>query len=247
MPFVRSPLILAAALAASVLFPSSATAQDRLCDPGAESCRDILINYIRNESVGIDVAFWFMEDARYTNELIEKWKAGVPVRVMIDTRANASYPLNVDRIKELADAGIPIRRASSGYYLHWKMMLFSGQNVVEFSGANYSADAWRPATETPFENYTDESIFFTNDSSIVNSFRTKYDDLWVNTGRFANYANVTTIVRSYDSFPKDSELNFPPQEGYRTRSVAAYRAETGAIDVIMYRLLDPIHADEMIA
>ena len=247
MSFARSHLFLAFVFLASLMAPGAAQAQDRLCDPGAESCRDILLNYIRNESVGIDVAFWFMEDARYTNELIEKWKAGVPVRVMIDTRANASYPLNVDRIKELADAGIPIRRASSGYYLHWKMMLFSGQNVVEFSGANYSADAWRPATETPFENYTDESIFFTNDSSIVNSFRTKYDDLWVNTGRFANYANVTTIVRSYDSFPKDSELNFPPQEGYRTRSVAAYRAETGAIDVIMYRVLDPIHADEMIA
>ena len=49
-----------------------AAAQDRLCDPGDEDCRAILINYIRNETVGIDVGFWFMEDARYTAELIKQ-------------------------------------------------------------------------------------------------------------------------------------------------------------------------------
>jgi hypothetical protein len=48
-------------------------AQDRMCDPGAEDCRAILIGHIRNETVAIDVSFWFMEDARYTAELIKKW------------------------------------------------------------------------------------------------------------------------------------------------------------------------------
>ena len=49
-----------------------AAAQDRLCDPGGEDCRAILIGHIRNETVAIDVSFWFMEDARYTAELIKK-------------------------------------------------------------------------------------------------------------------------------------------------------------------------------
>ena len=26
--------------------------------------------------------------------------------------------------------------------MHYKMMLFGGQGIVEFSGANFSADAW---------------------------------------------------------------------------------------------------------
>ena len=248
MSLVRSHLFLGFVFLASLIAPGAAHAQDRLCDPGAESCRDILINNIRNESVGIDVAFWFMEDARYTNELVEKWKAGVPVRVLIDTRANDPYPLNVERVKELQDAGIPIRRASSSLYLHWKMMLFSGQNIVEFSGANYSADAWRPGTATPYENYTDESIFYTGEASIVNSFRTRFDDMWVSTTRFADYANVTgPLTRSYDTFPIDPELNLPPQEPYRPRAVKMYNAETQAIDVVMYRVLDAAHADAMIA
>ena len=62
-----------------------ARALDQMCDPANENCRTILINLIRNERISIDVAFWFMEDSRYTTELINRFKAGVPVRVLVDT------------------------------------------------------------------------------------------------------------------------------------------------------------------
>ena len=226
----------------------SANAADKLCDPGDEDCRAILINYIRNESVGIDVAFWFMEDARYTNELKLKFAAGVPVRVLIDLRASATYPLNADRIAELKAAGIPIRNITGSKWLHWKMMLFDGQGVVQFSGANYSPSAFRPDSSTPYENYVDEAIYFTDNAAIVNDFRTRYDDAWTSLSGWVNYANVSgPLTRSYDIFPKFPEMNFPPFEAYRTRAVSRYRAETGAIDVVMYRILDKIHANEMIA
>lgn len=133
--------------------------QDRLCDPGDEDCRAILINYIRNETVGIDVAFWFMEDARYTNELIKKHNAGVPVRVLMDPRANSTYLLNASRLDELKNAGIPMRKRLTSYILRWKMMLCHGQNVVELSGANYSANAWRSETSVPYQNFIDEAIY----------------------------------------------------------------------------------------
>ena len=207
-------------------------AQDRLCDPGDEDCRAILINYIRSEMVGIDVAFWFMEDARYTNELIKKHNAGVPVRVLMDPRANSTYLLNPSRLDELKNAGIPMRKRLTSYILHWKMMLFHGQNVVELSGANYSANAWRPETLVPYENFIDEAIYFTSDPAITNSFRTKFDDHWVNTTEWANYANITQpLVRVSDVFPKDPSLNFPPAESYRTRSVNGYKAEKRKIEI----------------
>src|SRR4051812_23822575 len=72
-----------------VLLAGAATparALDRLCDPSYEDCRAILINYIRAETKGIDVGFWFMEDARYSAELIKRFQAGVPVRVIMDLR-----------------------------------------------------------------------------------------------------------------------------------------------------------------
>ena len=243
---LRRQIVLAALLLAVAVVPASA--QDRLCDPGNEDCRAILINYIRNETVAIDVGFWFMEDARYTNELIARWRAGVPVRVLIDTRANSSYPLNAQRLAELQSAGIPMRRRLTSYILHWKMMLFHGQNVVEFSGANYSANAWRPATAVPYENYTDEGIYFTSDTAIVNSFRTRFDDQWVDTADWANYANISgPLNRRYGLFAKDPSLNFAPWENYRTRAVGHYSAERRLIDVIMYRITDRAHADGMIA
>jgi phosphatidylserine/phosphatidylglycerophosphate/cardiolipin synthase-like enzyme len=246
--FFRPSLVLTLGLLFLSTIPARVSAQDRLCDPGGEDCRAILLNYIRNETVGIDVAFWFMEDARYTAALAERWRAGVPIRVLIDPRANPTYPLNEQRLAELQSAGIPMRQRLTNDILHWKMMLFEGQNVVEFSGANYSADAWRPTTTTPYENYTDEAIYFTSDSAITNSFRTKFDDHWVDTAGWANYANVTgPLVRHYDTYPKDPQLNFPPTENYRTRAVNAYNAERRKIDVIMFRITDSAHTDAILA
>src|SRR5918992_309496 len=77
---------------ALLLLPATARAQDELCDPAFQDCRAKLLTLIRNERVAIDVAFWFMEDARYSDALIERFRAGVPVRVIMDTEANASYP-----------------------------------------------------------------------------------------------------------------------------------------------------------
>src|SRR4026209_399729 len=104
---------------------SAALAQDRLCDPGDEDCRAILINYIRNETVGIDVAFWFMEDARYTTELVKRAQAGVKIRVLVDTDANDGTPANATRVAELVATGIPVRNRHASGILHWKKMLFS--------------------------------------------------------------------------------------------------------------------------
>src|SRR5262245_66608934 len=111
-------------LAGLVASATPARAADTLCDPSFQDCRAILLNYIANENVGIDVGFWFMEDARYTAALKARHDAGVPIRVIMDQRANASTPLNVDRLAELQSAGIPMRQKTSSGIMHYKMMLF---------------------------------------------------------------------------------------------------------------------------
>ena len=231
----------------SLLVPSApAGAADRLCDSSFEDCRTPLLNLIRNETVGIDIAFWFMEDSRYTTALIERFKAGVPVRAIIDTAANASYPLNATSLQVLKDAGIPMLEKTSGGIVHWKMMLFAGQNVVEFSGANFSPHAFRP--NDPYRDYLDEVIVFANDPAIVNSFKTKYDDVWITTSGYTAYANITgTRTRRYPVFTIDSRMNFPPYQNFATRSVGRYNAETRKIDATMFRITDKRHSDAIIA
>jgi phosphatidylserine/phosphatidylglycerophosphate/cardiolipin synthase-like enzyme/regulation of enolase protein 1 (concanavalin A-like superfamily) len=244
---VRAALV-TGALVFSAFFasPAAATAQERLCDPSFENCRTQLIELISKETVGIDAAWWFMTDARYTTELIKKWQQGVPIRVIVDPRANASQPFNADRLKELKDAGIPMRQKVSTGILHWKTMIFAGQNTVQFSAANYSPQAFVP--NAPYQNYTDEVVYFSTVPSIVNSFMTKFDDLWTSTSGYSNYANVTTpLTRNYPTFTKDPELNFPPKESFRSRSVTAYKNENTQIDAVMFRITDRAHTDALIA
>jgi phosphatidylserine/phosphatidylglycerophosphate/cardiolipin synthase-like enzyme len=255
------------ALAAAFCFgsPTTTAAQERLCDTAFEDCRDPLITLIRNETVGIDVAFWFMEDYRYPIELKKAKDRGVRVRVLMDLKANPTYPTNVTRLNELQNGGIPMRRQANwedkspyDYIFHWKMMLFEGQNVVEFSAANYSGDAF--VNGTPYSEYIAEVIYFADgkpsgrleSQSVINSFKTKFDDLWTNTTRFKDYANITgTPTRAYATYPIDPEMTFCPapagQKTFRTRSVAAYNAETDGIDATMYRITDQQHTNAIIA
>ena len=175
----KTAVIATAMVVTMAAWAKPAEAIEKLCDPANENCRSTLITLIRNEHISIDVAFWFMEDPRYTTELINRFKAGVPVRVLMDTQANSSYPLNAQRLAELKAAGIPMRERVASGILHWKAMLFGGQNVVEFSGANYSPEAF--AYSAPYSNYIDEVIYFTDLASVVHSCKTKFDDLWTYT------------------------------------------------------------------
>jgi len=223
-------------------------AAETLCDPAYQDCRTPLLNLINSETVEIDVAFWFMQDARYESALLSRWKAGVPIRVLVDPRADPTYPGNAQIISDLQNAGIPIRYrlASTVGIMHWKMMLFAGQNTVEFDGANYSPTAF--IYEVPYSNYEWESIYFSDDPNVVNSFKTEYDNLWLDTTNYGNFANINgPLTRLYPIYAQDPDLNFPQQQDYALRILKNYSKETQGIDVIMYRVTDERHTDAMIA
>ena len=122
---------------------------------------------IRNETVGIDVSFWFMDDARYSSEIIRRWQAGVPVRVILDLRADGNYPTNATVRQSLVAAGIPIRHKTTTGINHWKMILYAGQGSVHFSGSNFSDGSYSPMV--PYTRYVDEAVYFTDDPDVVHS------------------------------------------------------------------------------
>ena len=225
-------------------------AQERLCDPAFEDCRTPLWNLIDAETVGIDVAFWFMQDSSYATKLVNKFKAGVPVRVIVDPRANPTYAGNETVLNQLKAAGIPMRYKIGDGIVHWKMMLFAGQNKLEFSGANYSGNFFVP--DSPNVNYFDEAIYFTNDLSLIQSFKTKFDDVWTNTVLYANFANISgPLTRKYPTFPISPDLNFPPSpdasQDFLIRTQQNLNAETNKIDIIMYRITNQAYTDTTIA
>ncbi len=184
----------------------------------------------------------------YSNEILKRWQAGVAVRVLVDTRANDAHPDNAAILAQLKDAGIPMRHKTSSGILHRKTMLFDAQNVLQFSGANFSPYTFAPID--PYVNYEDEVILFLDGAespTVVNSFRTAFEDLWTDTSRYSNYANITGPLLRLDAvYEKDPELNFPAAESYRNRAIAAYDAETIRIDVSMFRITDRTHTDAII-
>ncbi|HYP28694.1 MAG TPA: hypothetical protein VE262_18430, partial [Blastocatellia bacterium] len=49
-----------------LLLAQPVVAQERLCDPAFEDCREPLWRLIDQETVGLDVAFWFMQDSSFS-------------------------------------------------------------------------------------------------------------------------------------------------------------------------------------
>ena len=187
---------------------------------------------------------WFMTDTRYSTEIVKRWQAGVPVRILLDLRADASYPANATVRQSFINAGIPIRHKTTKGINHWKMILYAGQATVHFSAANFANGLYSPIT--PYTGYADEAIYFTADPAVVHTFMTKYDDLLTNSTHYANLANVGALTRRYPTYSMDPELNFPPDQDYENRLVSAMQLETQGIDVVMFRITSSKAVDELI-
>jgi phosphatidylserine/phosphatidylglycerophosphate/cardiolipin synthase-like enzyme len=219
--------------------------QERLCDPTFEDCRADILTYIQQETVEIDMGFWMITDARYSNALVAAWQRGVKIRLLMDPRCVSEHSACAAQNQQLAQAGLPMRNRDTGGILHWKCIIFAGQGQMEFAGANYAPFEMVP--DQPYVNFTDEIVMYTNDSSIVHSFMRKFDDLWTSTTEFTNYANINgPLTRSYPTYTIDPDLNFPPDDSYRDRALSGYNHEQQKIDVLMFRITDESHSLAMI-
>ena len=256
LTLVVGPVLLCLAVAV----PAPVSAMDRLCDTRLEDCRAPLLTYINAEPAGggIDVAFWFMTDDRYRDALKKAYDRGVRVRVLMDPRANDSKAGNSTELDRFKSGGIPMRMKAALSWsdiLHWKMMYFERQGIVEWSAANYTPDSFVPAV--PMQNYIDEVVYFTDDTRLVQTFRMQFENYWTNTsGNFVDYANMDVPqpfdvrARFYPIVTQDPALNFPPQQQYipkaATHSKNEYGLSGAKIDVIMYRISANALPDVMI-
>jgi phosphatidylserine/phosphatidylglycerophosphate/cardiolipin synthase-like enzyme len=256
-----TPVLILIVVLCGCIVPASAT--ERLCDVSFENCRTQLLNLIANENVEIDAAYWFMDDANIQNALTNKIKAGVKVRMLVDPRADEAHLPNEKILQTFAamTPPVPMRQRVTNGILHWKMMLFAGQGVVEFSGANFSPSEL--VAGVPYKTYTDEAIFYSDDPAIVNSFRTMYDKWWIDTVNYSDYANTSgmQLVPSYATYPIESEvcatitggcgMDFLPSsrgaDDYGNKVESAIRAEKVKLDIGMFRITNATITDTTIA
>jgi hypothetical protein len=108
--------------------------QERLCDPEYQDCRADILTYIAQETVEIDMGFWMMTDARYSNALVAAWQRGVKIRLLMDPRCVTAHENCGPQNDQLSAAGIPMRNRAASGILHWKMALFAGQGSSNSRG-----------------------------------------------------------------------------------------------------------------
>ena len=227
---------------AGILFTSlSLQAQERLCDPSFEDCYTPLLKAVQAETAGIDFAFYGIELPGLADAIVHRYQAGVAVRITVEPRANLKFSGNQAILDKFQAAGIPMRYKLTDGILHSKMMLLAGQNKIIFSSSNFGDGDVRPYE--PYVNYVDGAWYFSDDPALVNSFKTRYDDIWTNTIAYGNYANIAApLARRYQTYPIDPSINFLPNydlaEDYSTRTIAQIDQENQKIELTMYRITD---------
>ncbi len=231
-------------VAAGILLQCAAAGASSICEARATDCRAVLLSYINRETVRLDVGTEEITDTLIADAIIARFKARVPVRLLIEPRRNQYEPAQAPILSKLKAAGIPMRYKAVGDIIHWKMMIFAGQNTIEFGAAQFSS--WYLVPTVPYVDFAQDPIYFSTSTAIVNSFKRKFDDAWVDPVNVANYANSVSPARAYAYYTVDPSLNFVPAQNFATRAIPLYDAETTAIDVIMYKITESSHADAMI-
>jgi phosphatidylserine/phosphatidylglycerophosphate/cardiolipin synthase-like enzyme len=236
--------VVVAALVAMLLANAAGADADEFCEAAGTDCRARLLAYINREMVRLDIGMEEMTDAVIADAVIARFRGRVPVRLIVEPRRNSVEPANAVILNKLKAAGLPMRYKRAGDIVHWKMMIFAGQNTVQFSAAQYTRAYLIPVQ--PYVNFTQDPLFFSTNTSIVHSFERKFDDAWVDTANFANYANAASVARAYPFYPIDPSLNFVPAQNFGARSKPRYDGEASGIDVIMYKITEATHADSLI-
>jgi hypothetical protein len=180
---VRAWCAVAAAILWTSAAASSASAAERMYFPAVDNVADLLVQKINAETVRVDMSAWYLTEHAISIALINKYRSGVPVRLIGDRGAIFEIDANTRReFYWLASQGLPIRlRFNPTWYpeiAHWKATIFVGQNLVSFGSANYTPFELAPVSST---NYKDETVLFSDDPALVNAFKTKFDRLWNDT------------------------------------------------------------------
>ncbi len=259
---MRKALLTVLALAA--LGTAQASAQEYLMFPDTQDVRAEIIKKINAENVRLDISTWYLTEHAISLAILNRWNAGVPVRLIGDRVAIFEIdPLTRKEFEFLANAGIPIRLrynpTSFPYIDHWKCGIFVGTGIVEFGSANWTPFELAPVSTT---NFKDETAMFTDDQAMVNAFKTKFDQFWADTTYFLDWPDaylketktvwngtkpmVIDRTRLEPDYPSPSGMVWGQGNELNAPMTNAINAETNGVDIVIYRLTVPTITDALV-
>ena len=163
---------------------------DQMYFPAVDNVTNALVSKINAEALlpasserRIDMSAWYLTEHSISIALINAFNKGVQVRLIGDR--GSIFEIDQKTKTEfywLASQGVPIRLRFNPTWFpeidHWKTTIFKGQRLVAFGSANYTPNQLAPSSAT---DYSDETVLFTTDSSLVGAFLTKFDQIWNDT------------------------------------------------------------------
>jgi phosphatidylserine/phosphatidylglycerophosphate/cardiolipin synthase-like enzyme len=267
-------MVLSVALAVVLSFVGTpqASAQERIYFPSHENAEAQIVARINAETVRLDVGLWLLNDGAITTAIINRYNAGVPVRVLGD-RASIfeSDPNTRTSFERLANAGVPIRLRynprSFPEIMHWKCGIFVGQVKASLGSGNWTSFELNPVSTT---NFKDETVMITDDASIVQALMTKFDQFWADTTYFMDWPDAykretgvtwtgtkpMTVDRTRLVVPDYPTNNLVWGQGIGSHApdgpniiptmIDEINLENTAIDMVSYRLTVPTLTDALI-
>ena len=231
-----------------------AGAQEYLRFPVRDNIQDEIIAHINRETVRIDIAVWYLNQRAISNALINRHRAGIPVRILGDRVSIFEIdPKTRTEFEYLATAGVPIRLryipTVFPFIMHWKCGIFVGQDVVEFGSANWTDFELQRTAST----YKDETVLFTDDLELVNAFKTNFDVFWADTTNFLDWREayeretrtawtapmIIDRTRREPDNPSPSTMVWSQGTDLTTRMTSEINQETTGVDIVLYRLSVP--------
>ena len=267
---IRRACLWSTILAVTILSTTiPAAVQEQIYFSAHDNAEAQIVARIKAETVRLDIAVWLLDDGLITQAIIDRFNAGLPVRVLGD-RAGLfeSDPHTRASFERLASAGIPIRLryfpTNFPEIIHWKYGGFTGQNSAVIGSGNWTSFELKPVSTT---NFKDETEMFTSDPTIVNALQTQFDRFWVDTTYFLDwpdaYKRQTGIdwttpmniqrVRLEPDYPTDALIwgqgigsHSPDGQNIIPAMISEINAENTAIDLVSYRLTVPTLTDALV-
>src|SRR3954467_101739 len=132
-----------AALTLVAATAKQALAAEQIYFAATDNITNVLVQKINAETVRIDMSCWYLSEHAISIALINRFKAGVKVRLIGDRGSIFEIdPATKNEFYWLASQGLPIRLRFNPTWFpeidHMKATIFVGQNLVAFGSSNYA-------------------------------------------------------------------------------------------------------------
>ncbi len=129
-----------------------------------DHCALRVISWVNRANSSIDLAIYSFTHDDISRALIEAYRRGVKVRVIMEER-------NVDKYSEyekLVEAGIPVKLDENSALMHNKFMVIDGK-VVLTGSFNYTNSA---------DKRNDENLLVVVSPQVAESYEAEFNEMW---------------------------------------------------------------------